>query len=145
MEWIDEIIEGLKENYCTTNVYEVCDALFIAIVKLDKENILLRKKDAIYDRCVNGIETIFIRNDLHPVIEDFILKHELGHALCHPDLLQASYTFCNTGKLEKQANYFALRLSNIAFDEIQLLEMTTEQIAAYLEIPHEPFKQLYDK
>ena len=145
MEWIDEIIEGLKERYGTTNVFELCDVLSIVVVKLEKENILLRKKDAIYDRCINGIETIFIRDDLHPIIEDFIIKHELGHALCHPDLLHAAYSFSNKGKLERQANYFALKLCNITFDEIELLEMTTEQIAAYLEIPHEPFKQLFSK
>lgn len=145
MDWIDDIILGLVDQYNTTDIYELCDAEFIEIIKLDSSNILLREKDAFYYRDFEDKEVIFIRNNLHPLIEQFILKHELGHALCHPDLLGAAYTFSNKGKLERQANYFALKLSNLSLDEVELREMTLEQIACYVGIPYEPLKQLVDK
>lgn len=142
MEWIDNIVLGLIDKYNTRNVYELCDYLDIAIKKLDPTNILLRKKDAFYYRDFQDNEIIFIKNNLSLPLEKFILSHELGHALCNPDLLCAAFTFSNKGKFEKQANYFALKISNIKFDEVELDGMTIEQIASCLELPYEPLKQL---
>lgn len=143
MEWIDNIILGLIETYSTTNIYELCDHLNIRIVKLEKDSVLLCKKDAFYNRNMNGMELIFIRNDLDERLEEFILKHELGHALCHPNVLDAAYTFSNTGKLERQANYFAFKLTGIHLDRIELKGMTLKQISSYINIPYETMKQLY--
>lgn len=143
MEWIDNIIIGLIESFSTNNVYELCDVFDIQIVKLNKYNPILRKKDALYNRYENGYEVIFIRNDLHEKIEEFILKHELGHALCHPGLLSAAYAFPNKVKMERQANYFAFKLSNITLDDVSLKELTLEQIAGFIEVPTEVLNQLY--
>lgn len=144
MEWIDDIILGLIDQHNTTDIYELCNAEEIEIVKLDPSNILLCENDAFYHRDYEGKEVIFIKDNLHPLIEQFILKHELGHALCHPNLLCAAYTFSNKGKLERQANYFALKLSNLNLDEVELRELTLEQIANYNGIPYEPLKQLVE-
>ena len=143
MKWIDNIVLGLIERYGSNDVYELCNALDIGIAKLNSDNILLKGKMAFYYRDANNKEIIFIRNDLHPKLEEFILKHELGHALCHPSLLSAGYS--NIGKLERQANYFALKLSNIKFDKTELEGMTLEQIAAYINIPYKVLQQLYDE
>ncbi|MHC1683460.1 MAG: ImmA/IrrE family metallo-endopeptidase [Clostridiaceae bacterium] len=140
--WIDEIVLGLTDKYNTNNIYELCEAMEIKIVKLEPKNILLHAKEAYYYRDFDDNEVIFIRNNLHPLLEQFILKHELGHALCHPDILHAAYTFSNIGKLEKQANYFAFKLSNITLDKVYLNEMTIEQIACYVGIPYEVLKQV---
>lgn len=140
--WIDEIVLGLIDKYDTYNIYELCEAMGIEIVKLESTNMFLRAKEAYYYRDFDDNEVIFIRNNFNPLLERFILKHELGHALCHPDVLCAAYTFSNTGKLEKQANYFALKLSNITLDEVCLNEMTLEQIACYLGIPYNVLQQI---
>ncbi len=144
MEWIDEIIMGLIDMYGTNDIYEIYDCLDIRIVKLDKNNITLRNNDAFYYRNYLGNEIVFIRNDLLPPFEKFILAHELGHALLHTRVLTAAFNkdLINVGKLERQANYFALKLENIMFDEVELREMTLEQIASSLELPYKPLKQL---
>ncbi|SHI91321.1 protein of unknown function [Clostridium amylolyticum] len=142
-KWIDDIILGLIDRYGTNNIYEICNDEGIKIVKLDPENILLNKKEAYYYRDIEGNEVIFIRNNLDPNLEQFILKHELGHALLHPDILSAPYTLSNTGKLERQANYFALKLSNLKFDRVELEGMTLEQISKYFKIPYKPLEQLF--
>jgi Zn-dependent peptidase ImmA (M78 family) len=142
-KWIDDIICGLIDRYDTNNVYEICEGENIKIVKLDPENILLDKKVAYYYRDIEDNEVIFIRNNLHPNIEQFILKHELGHALLHPAILSAPYTLSNVGRLERQANYFALKLSNLNFDKVELEGMTLEQISKYFKIPHQPLRELF--
>lgn len=138
MKWIDDIILGLIDKYNTNDIYNLCDYLNIKIIKLNSKNVLLKGKEAFYYRDVNNKEIIFIRNDLELNLEKFILKHELGHALCHPSLLYAGYS--NTGKLERQANYFAFKLSNIKFDETELEGMTLTQIATCTKIPYSILK-----
>lgn len=148
MNWIDNIILGLIDKYNTNDVYALCDCLGIKIVKLCSENILLHKKDAFYYRDFNGKEIIFIKDNLPLQLERFILAHELGHALCHPDLLCAAYSIYSKGKLEKQANYFSLKLNQIKFDDfddIEFEDMTLEQIAICIGIPYEVLEQLYAK
>jgi Zn-dependent peptidase ImmA (M78 family) len=83
---------------------------------------------------------IFIKPGLNTNHEEFYLRHELGHALLHTHVIHSG--FCNVGKLERQANYFAFELSNIKIDEVELRDMTIDQIASVLELPHEPLKQL---
>lgn len=138
MKWIDNIILGLIDKYNTYNIYELCDCLNIRIIKLDHNSILLKGKEAFYYRDINNKEIIFIRNNLELNLEEFVLKHELGHALCHPDLLYAGYS--NIGKLEREANYFALKLSNIELNKVELTGMSIEQIAAYIKIPCDVLK-----
>lgn len=141
MEWIDSIILGLIDSYSTNNVYELCDCLGIEIRYVEPSNIVLDGHEAYYFRNFNNSEIIFISNELDDSLKEFALKHELGHALCH-DELSAAYSLTNTGKLEKQANYFAIKLTNIKFDEVYFREMTLEQIASFLELPYEPLKQI---
>lgn len=142
MEWINDIILGLTEMYGTNDVYDLLDCLNIIIIKLDKENILLNHNDAFYYRNYFGNEVIFIRNDLPLNYEKFVLAHELSHAIIHINAETAAFSLVNSGKLEQQANYFAFKLSNIKFDEIELTQMSVEQIASWLELPCEPLKQL---
>lgn len=144
MEWIDYIILGLIDIYDTNNIYELLDFLDIEIIKLDKDNLILRHNEAFYYRNYFGKEMIFIRNDLPSNYEKFILSHELGHSILHTSLLSAAFNndLINKGKLERQANYFAFKLEKIKFDEVELREMTLEQIASCLELPYEPLKQL---
>lgn len=146
MEWIDIIILGLVDTYGTNDVYEICDCLNIKIIKLDPESPLLFGNEAFYHRSYFGTEIIFIRNDIPLQYEKFILGHELCHAIVHTEILQAAFSkdLINKGKLERQANYFAFKLNNIKLDEIQLYEMTIEQISSCLELPERALKQLFN-
>ncbi len=143
MEWIDEIIVGLLDVYATSCPYELCKILGIKIIKTSPTNIILLGNESVYIREYSEYETIFIRNNLTEEEEVFYIKHELGHAILHPNL-KNSYNkrLINKYKIEKEANYFAFKLSNISFDETELYNMTLEQIAGYVEVPHVALKQL---
>lgn len=144
MDWIDEYILGTIEYCNSKDIFEIYNALDIKIVRLKNDNILLQKSEAVYHRNYFGIEVVFIRDDLDYQYEKFILAHELGHAILHAEMLTATFNkdLLNKGKLERQANYFALKLNNIIFDEIELHNMTLEQIASCVGIPHTALKQL---
>lgn len=143
MNWIDEIVLGLTDKYNTNNPYELCDELNIRIFKLDPQNKLLKGNHSIYIRDFYGEEVIFIRNGLNEKHELFYLRHELGHAILQPDIHNSlNNNFLNIDKFEKQADYFALKLSNIQFDAIYMHQMTYEQIASCVEVPPRALKQL---
>lgn len=143
--WINDILEGLQETYNTTDVYELCDYLKIKIIKLEPNKILLRDNESFYYRDYFGNEVIVIRNDLDLPLEKFILAHELGHALLHPGAYEAAFNknLINTGKLEKQANYFAFKLLNLELDPIEFNGFTMEQIASSLNLPKTYFNMTY--
>jgi Zn-dependent peptidase ImmA (M78 family) len=135
--WIDNTILGLRESYKTDNVYELYDLLDIQIIKLEPNNILLDNNEAFYYRNYFKNEIVFIRNDLQRDFEKFVLAHELGHALLHTDSYEAAFnkSLLNTGKLEKQANYFAFKLLDIELDPTDFEGFTIEQIASSLYLP----------
>jgi Zn-dependent peptidase ImmA (M78 family) len=141
MDWIDEIV--LVETYGTNDPYELCDLLEIQIINTDANSAILSGYNSVYFRCFHGQEIIYIRNDLNTSHKEFYLRHELGHAILHTHILNSlNEGLVNIGKNEKQANYFALKLSEIIFDEIELKQFTLEQISSSLEIPLVALKQL---
>ena len=142
MEWIDEIIVGLLDTYGTNDVYELCNYLNIEIRNVSPNHTLLDGCKSYYYRYFTGKEIIFISNDIEVPFREFFIKHELGHALCNAELSCSNFPLSNRDKLEKQANYFAIKLSDIKIDEVYLKEMTLEQIAMCLELPYEPLRQL---
>lgn len=140
MDWIEEIVLGLKEAYLTDSPYELCKLLEIRIEKVHRSHYILRGDKSIYFRDIFSEEVIYIRDDLYGKEEEFYLRHELGHAILHVDIPNSRHV--NTLKLEKQANHFAFSLTNIKFDKIEFRNMTLEQIASCLEVPYEPLLQL---
>lgn len=139
--WIDNILEGVKDTYNTNNIYELYGYLEIQMLKLRPNNILLKGNESFYCRDYFNSEVVFIRNDLNLEYEKFILAHELGHALLHVNTYEAAFNkdLLNTGKLEKQANYFAFKLLNLDIDPIQFEGFTIEQIASSLYLPRKCF------
>lgn len=108
MKWIDNIVEGLLDYFQTNDIYDIYRQLNIKIIRLEKENIILRGNEAVYHRFANT-ETVYCRDDL--INEKFILAHELGHAILHVSEAIIYYNpLENKGKLEREANYFAVRL-----------------------------------
>ncbi|MEG2811738.1 MAG: ImmA/IrrE family metallo-endopeptidase [Clostridium sp.] len=143
MKWIDDIIVGLLELHGTNNPYDICDSLNINIIKLSKDSFFLRNETALYIRSFNDQEAIFLRDDLGVKEELFYLSHEVGHAILHPDIINSfNSNLINIDKLEKQADYFALKLNDIKLDEVEMCELTISQIACSLEIPERALKQL---
>ncbi|NFC87477.1 ImmA/IrrE family metallo-endopeptidase [Clostridium botulinum] len=141
LNWLDNILEGLKDTYDANNIYELYDYLEIKIIKLEPSNILLRGNESLYNRNYFGNEIVLIRNDLDLEYEKFILAHELGHALLHTETYKAAFNkdLINCGKLEKQANYFAFKLLSLDIDPIQFEGFTIEQIASSLYLPKDCF------
>lgn len=115
MHWIDNYVEGIEEYCSSRDPVEICRSLDIEICHIDPNSFLLRNTEAIYFRSYLGQEIIFISSDLPYPYEKYVLAHELGHAILHPDIDTAAYSnkLLNKGKLERQANYFATKLLDI--------------------------------
>lgn len=137
MEWIDQIIIGILDTYETNDPYEILKRLEIEVIKAERDNPILLNRNCVY---IAEFNSIFLRNDLVLNYELFYLRHELGHIIMHLDSNNAMIR--NDWKIEKQANYFAFKLSNITLDEASLYQMTLEQISSYLELPYQALKQL---
>ncbi|MBU5485238.1 ImmA/IrrE family metallo-endopeptidase [Clostridium sp. MSJ-11] len=145
-KWIDNFIDGLIDVYGTKDIYELYDSLEISIRKLPKCNILLQGNEAFYNRNFLNKEVVFIRDDLNMEYEKFILCHELGHAIIHTNIITSAFSrnLLNLNKLEKQANYFALKLMDLNMDEIAFEGFTIEQIANSFNLPVKCLKLLLD-
>lgn len=126
MNWIDEIIEGTLDLYGTSDPFELCDYLGIALQKTNRDSPILRGQHSIYIRELFDKECIFYAQGLRFKRLKFHLLHELGHALLHPDLACSALT--NDGKLERQANYFAVKLT--LHGGLELIEGLTVEYAA---------------
>jgi Zn-dependent peptidase ImmA (M78 family) len=108
MRWIDEIIEGLFDLYKTLDPFDICDHLGIRLRKVDSKSVILRNQPSMYYRDSFKNECIFYASGLRYKRLKFYILHELGHALLHPNLTCSALT--NGGKVERQANYFAVKM-----------------------------------
>lgn len=144
MIWINDYVKGLIEHYKTNNIHDIYKELKITIYKVAKDDLVLNSNDALYIRDYFDTEIVFIRDDLDYKYEKFVLSHELGHAILHTDIFTAAYNskLINKGKLEKQADYFALKLLNIEIDTIEYEGFTLEQIASSLYVSEESLSSL---
>ena len=134
MNWIDEMVIGLIVTYSTTDVYEICDSLGITINRVNKDYPFLFGKNAMYEKTEDGEETICVKNGLYKNSERFAIAHELGHAMLHSELLDLSFSCPNTGKIDREANYFAFKLHNIDIDKYQISHLTSEQLAYVIDL-----------
>lgn len=104
---IPQIINGLQKRYCTTNPYELADKLDIIISRCDLGTIR-----GYYYKAYR-VKQIFLNINLERNQEKFVLSHELGHAVLHPDcntmFLKANGRL-SVDKMEIQANKFAMQL-----------------------------------
>lgn len=109
MKWIDEIIYGLVEVVGSSNIYDIIDHLRIKVFTLNHENTILQGNEAVYTR-FGALEIIYI-SDRITKSKEFILAHEVGHALLHVEEMEVYFNpLLNKGKLENEANYFATKL-----------------------------------
>lgn len=133
LSWIDQYVDGVID-YCNSNdIFEIYKALNIEIVKLDTNDEILQGNDALYMRNHFDIEIVFIRDNLPYKYEKFILAHELGHAILHIEINSAAHNeLLNKGKLERQADYFGLKLIGIKLGCIEHSNLTIKQLAKTL-------------
>lgn len=134
MLWIDDIVDGVIEEY-GSNIYDICDALDITIIKLNSD--ILNNREAIYQRHSVLGEVIYLKSNLDRSYERFILAHELGHAILHVEVKEAAFnpSLVNLGKLELQANYFALKLLDINTDIEELSYFSIPELGKVLHMP----------
>ncbi|MCQ4921512.1 ImmA/IrrE family metallo-endopeptidase [Tissierella carlieri] len=131
LSWIDEYVHGVIDHCYSRDIFDIYNTLNINIKRVDKDDPLLQGNDALYIRSYFGLEVVFIRDDLPYKYEKFVLAHELGHAILHAEVNKAAYNsrLINKGKLEKQSDYFALRLLDISIHRDFYEGHTIEQIA----------------
>ena len=84
---------------------------------------------------------IFINEDLSEEQQNFVLAHELGHAILHIK----SSCFCyglnvNNYKKEYEANFFAAQLLINNCDEKILKNLSENELASYFRVPIELIK-----
>lgn len=139
LSWIDEYVDGIIEYCNSRDIFEILSSLGISIYRVCCNDSVLQGNDAMYIRSYFNIEVVFIRDDLPYQYEKFVLSHELGHALLHTEIAAAAYNnkLINKGKLERQADYFALRLLDITIDKDYYEGFTLEQIAHELCVTEE--------
>lgn len=109
-EYIDNTVRGIIEEVGINNLQDILSHLGIHLIRDNvAQNPLLNRCEGLYIRDFNGKELIIVKEDLPN--ENFIIAHELGHALLHTEydtLLHNKHVI--PGKVEKEANYFATRL-----------------------------------
>lgn len=134
LSWIDECIAEIIKRSNSNDILDIYSTFNINIIKANKNNLILKGNEALYIRNYFDTEVVFIRDDLQYQYEKFILAHELGHALLHTEIYVAAFNkdLLNKSKLERQANYFALKLLNIELDSTEYEGYTIEQIAQAL-------------
>ena len=131
MKWIDEVILGLIEVVGSNSIYDIISHLKIYVLSVEPDNYLLHGNRAVYNR-IGDFECIYLANDLSN--KEFVLAHEVGHAILHVDEFETFYNpLLNKGKLENEANYFATKL---LYSDYELEEgiHTREQLADRLGI-----------
>ena len=138
-ERIDEIIDGLIEFVGSKNIKDILSCLGIHLLVVEPDNILLNGNRAVYNR-IGPFECIYIANDLYN--RDFVIAHELGHAVLHVEEATTFFNpLLNKGKLENEANYFAVRLLHRDLEIEDGIE-TKSQLAIRLGIKEDYIKYI---
>lgn len=137
MHWIDEIVIGVLDIYETNNPIEILTSIGVKIIEVNEDNPLLLGRNSVF---IDKLNIIYISTELNENHKLFYLRHELGHILLHLDI--ENILLPNEDKHEKEADYFALKLSQLEFDELRMYQMTYEQVASCLEVPARALKQL---
>lgn len=104
---VREIVESIVQKYDTRSPYELADLMGIQIVKCELGTIR-----GYYFKKFR-LKLILLNYNLEYDEERFVLAHEIGHSVMHPDTntnFWERYTFLSTQRLEIEANKFAIEL-----------------------------------
>ncbi|GGF73318.1 ImmA/IrrE family metallo-endopeptidase [Paenibacillus albidus] len=111
---MERIIGKLARKYKTNNPFEIARELNILIRFVS----MPEGTRGLYYRKLRR-RFIVIDSELDENWQRIVCAHELGHDRLHPGLSRFwidEYTFFNSGKYERQANLFALRLLTYNID-----------------------------
>lgn len=128
-----DYLKKLCQKYNTIDPYELADNMGIIIHKMD-----LGKMKGFY-YAEKRIKQIFLNVNLLKHEERFVLAHEIGHSILHPNCNAPflASTFMSVNKLEIEANKFAVLLT---IPDIELLDygnMSIDQLSAIYGLPPE--------
>ena len=130
---IEKIVQSLCKKHKTNNPYQLAGGLGIHIYYYNLGTIRG------YYYGTNKIKQIFLHNNLPEYLERFVLSHEIGHAVMHPQtctpFLQT--TLFSVDKFELQANKFAAELIMQDVDLMEHWDYTIDQWATYYGLPRE--------
>lgn len=104
---IKKTTKKLSNKYKTTNPFLLAKELDILVVFENLGSIL-----GYFDMHFR-MKTIHINENAPEDLKEFICAHELGHAILHAKVntpFLSAYTLCSVGKIERQANTFAVEL-----------------------------------
>lgn len=131
---IREIVSTLVEKYNTRNPFELAEYQNIEIIYSELKSVLG------YYTKYRRVQSIILSNELPGHLERYVCAHELGHAICHPDInvqWLCESTFYSKGKFERQANTFAVELLLPESLLREYPDQTIYQIARSVGVPEE--------
>ncbi|WP_339194690.1 ImmA/IrrE family metallo-endopeptidase [Paenibacillus sp. FSL P4-0176] len=130
---MDDIIQKLVRKFKTNDPFVIAKGL----------NIMVRHAE--FDPGTRGLyyrrlrrRFIVIHNGLSEEWQRVVCAHELGHDRLHPGLSQFwidEHTFFETGKFERQANMFAIKL--LTYDVERDIQETSESYLLRCGVPHQ--------
>ena len=138
---IKDTVNQICKKYKTQNPYELADCLSININYCELGTI----RGFFVQR--NRIKQIFINHNLPEQIRKFVLSHEIGHAIMHPNrnTLFLQNTFFSTDRLEIEANKFAIQIVMPDEDIMEHWEYTIDEWAMFYGLPREIIELRFDK
>ena len=119
----------------TRNPHKISQELGIEVIPLD-----FKKQRGAYKVLMRN-RFIFVKNDLHPAMENIVLFHEIGHDTLHRDEAIRAGGFkefnifdMRENRMEYEANIFASQISLPDDDVLELIHYgyDTQQIARQL-------------
>lgn len=129
---IRSVVNNLCKKYKTRNPYELADALNIIVQYGNKMGKV--RGFYLYD---SRIKLICLSNNLAEYVEKFVLAHEIGHSVMHPDsctpFLQT--TFWSVDRMEIEANKFAAELIIPDEEIMEHWEYTVDEWAMFYGLP----------
>ena len=126
MSNIKEIVRGIKCKYKTESPYELADLIGIQIHKEE-----LGQIHGFYYKAFR-VKQIYLNCNLARSDEKFVLAHELGHSILHPDAntpFLKSNTYLSVDRMEIEANKFAMYLLISDSDLVEYREYSLGQLS----------------
>lgn len=104
---IKKIVETLVKKHDTRSPFRIAEWHDIKIIRCNLKSVLG------YYTKYRRVQSIILNSHLSEYLENFVCAHELGHAICHPNLnvqWLCENTLYSKGIFERQANTFAVEL-----------------------------------
>lgn len=128
-----ELIQYLHNKFGTLDPYELADAMNIYVFHADMGT----TRGLCYT--ARRIKQIYLNYGMPKHIERFVLAHEIGHLMMHPNYNTPFLhsTFFSVDKFEMEANKFAVDLIISDEDLEAMYEYSTDSLATHYGLPRE--------